>query len=374
MQIPFRLAQAGRTSVGLGLILSTGLSTAVFSATPLILPGVIETFDISSSTAGFISAFQLAGFVLTSFLAGRVAKPSKGIFVLALLLLAAANGVSVVVDDFATLLICRFAAGLALGALTWLAWAVVFGDDDRMGSIAVIGPLAGVVVSPVVGILIEVGSFRDVYLALAIIGLVPLVRVPSFADVKARPSARHSGLGAPSAYAVIFGLVLMVLGSSSIFVFGGLIARDDLGISPGVFSVVLALNAAAGIPSASWKKGRPLAGLWLSGCGVSGVIFATSGNAWLGSAAIVFWGFAFWMGVPGAYALLSRVSRYPSERAGDAQAAMAIGRIFGPIFGGTLLALGSQVTLGLVAGSLMVLGGSVVTAVELRNRAPVSTR
>lgn len=361
MQVPFRLATAGRDTVDIGLIGAIAVSTAVFSATPLILNGVIETFHLESSAAGLLSGCQLAGFVLTSFLAGRVAKPSRAIFVLSVLLLAAANAVSAFVDVFELLLICRFAAGLALGAVTWLAWSAVFGDEKRMGSVAVIGPLAGVLVSPLVGLLVEVASFRAVYLGLAVVGVLPLLRIPSFGRGVAELKPRHRG-GAPLAYAVIAGLMLVSFGGSAVFVFSGVIAEDDLGISPGWFSLILSLNAAAGIPSSSWSGARPLAGLWLSGCGVAAVLFTTSGSALVGATSIVFWGFAYWVGVPGAYSVLSRVSRYPTERAGDAQAGMAVGRIFGPVVGGSLMGLGSQATLGVVAGGLMILGGLVVVA------------
>ena len=364
MQIPFRLAAAGRGTVDVGLIGAIAISTAVFSSTPLILKSVIETFDLGSTAAGFVSGFQLAGFVLTSFLAGRVTQPSRQIFITALLVLSVANATSGLVTGLGLLLVCRFIAGLGLGLLTWLAWSAVFGDDKRMGSVAVVGPIAGVLVSPLVGLAVEVSSFRLVYVGLAVVGLLPLLRIPQFAPTKEVASKRSSG-GAPAAFSVIGGLALVSFGGSAVFVFSGVIAEDDLGISPWIFSLVMSANAAAGIPSSSWSGTRPLAGLWLAGCGVAAVVFTTSGSAVLGAASIILWGFSYWMGIPGAYALLSRVSRFPAERAGDAQAAMAVGRIFGPIVGGSLLAIGSQATLGVVAGGLMIFGGIVIAAADV---------
>lgn len=369
MQIPFRLAAAGRGTVDVGLIGAIAISTAVFSSTPLILKSVIETFDLGSTSAGFVSGCQLAGFVLTSFLAGRVTQPSRQIFVTALLVLSAANAASGLVTGLSLLLICRFIAGLGLGLLTWLAWSAVFGDDKRMGSVAVVGPIAGVLVSPLVGLAVEVSSFRLVYVGLAVVGLLPLLRIPQFAPTQEVASKRNSG-GAPAAFAVIGGLALVSFGGSAVFVFSGVIAEDDLGISPWIFSLVMSANAAAGIPSSSWSGKRPLAGLWLAGCGVAAVVFTTSGSAVLGAASIILWGFSYWMGIPGAYALLSRVSHYPAERAGDAQAAMAVGRIFGPVIGGSLLAIGSQATLGVVAGGLMIFGGIVIAAADVMPRRP----
>ncbi len=364
MQIPFRLAIAGRGTVDVGLIAAIAISTAVFSATPLILKSVIETFDLGSTAAGLVSGCQLVGFVLTSFLAGRVTQPSRQIFVLAVLVLSFANAASAAVPGIALLLVGRFVAGLALGLLTWLAWSSVFGDEKRMGSVAVVGPIAGVLVSPLVGLAVEFSSFRAVYVGLAIIGLLPLAKIPEFAKNPEPTSRRNSG-GAPIAFAIIGALALVSFGGSAVFVFSGVIAEDDLGISPGIFSLVLSANAAAGIPSSSWSGKRPLAGLWLAGCGVAAIVFTTSGSAVLGAASIVLWGFFFWMGVPGAYALLSRVSRYPAERAGDAQAMMALGRIGGPFLGGVILDGPGTLTLGLVAGGLLIFGGLAIATAEV---------
>lgn len=370
MQIPVRLALAGRGTIELGLIAAIAISTAVFSATPLILSDVIETLTLGSTAAGLVSGAQLAGFVLTSFLAGRFAKPSPRIFVTAVLVLSTANALSSLAGALEFLLLMRFVAGLGLGLLTWLAWAAVFGDQERMGSIAVVGPIAGVIVSPLVGLAVELSSFRAVYIGLAVVGIAPLLRIPVFADAEAPRSTRSSG-GAPVAYAVIIALACVSFGGSAVFVFSGVIAEDELGISPGLFSLVMSANAAAGIPSSSWSGRRPLAGLWLAGCGIAAIVFTSLGSAVLGAAAIILWGFMFWMGVPGSYAVLSRVSRFPAERAGDAQAAMAVGRIFGPVVGGSLIALGSEVTLGLVAGGVMIVGGCVIAGVDAAR--PAST-
>jgi DHA1 family inner membrane transport protein len=87
----------------------------------------------------------------------------------------------------------------------------------------------------------------------------------------------------------------------------------------------------------------------------SGVVFGL---------AIVGWGFVFFMGVPAAFNLLAARSNFPEERAGDAQAMMALGRVFGPIMGGALLAAGSEGTLGVVAASVMSLGGCLLLYVD----------
>ena len=76
MRLPLRLAGAGRLTAEPGLILAVAVSTAVFSATPLVLPEVVDEFDVDAAAGGLISGAQLAGFVVTSFLAGRFADSS----------------------------------------------------------------------------------------------------------------------------------------------------------------------------------------------------------------------------------------------------------------------------------------------------------
>jgi hypothetical protein len=59
------------------------------------------------------------------------------------------------------------------------------------------------------------------------------------------------------------------------------------------------------------------------------------------------------MGIPAAFSLLAARSNFPEERAGDAQAVMALGRVFGPLMGGALLAAGSTGALAFAASATM---------------------
>ncbi len=85
------------------------------------------------------------------------------------------------------------------------------------------------------------------------------------------------------------------------------------------------------------------------------------------------WGFAFWMGVPGVLTMLSERSLEPGERAGDAQALMAVGRSFAPLLGGLLVNAGAFTTLAGLAGLGVMLSGMTVIGVqEGRDRLPPS--
>ncbi|MEZ5167568.1 MAG: hypothetical protein R2695_14140 [Acidimicrobiales bacterium] len=313
--------------------------------------------------AGIFSAAQLGTFVLASWAAGRYLVPSRRVFRLASVVLAAANLASVIAGEFAVFVVLRGLCGLALGVLTWLAWSQVFGDEQRQGDIAVIGPLAGVIASPFFGWLLDVRDVGAVYLALAVAALLPLLTRPTFVVPEA---ARHGPRTrpVPQAMILIAALTLLTLGGSAVFIFGGALLIDDLGVSPGVLSLIYAANALASIPSARWRGSRPLAGLWLVLTGACAVSLGFIGQAWMAWPVLVTWGFAFWAGVPGVYTLLAERSAHPAERAGDAQAAMAAGRTVGPLLGGALVSGWSFRALGLVGGALMAAGGFTCVAVE----------
>ena len=90
--------------------------------------------------------------------------------------------------------------------------------------------------------------------------------------------------------------------------------------------------------------------------------------------AMTCWGGAFWMGIPGAFSLLAERSRYPEERAGDAQAVMALGRVFGPLAGGLLVSNVSVEALALMGGGAMLVASLVLLYVEARIHAfPIYT-
>lgn len=365
MQVPIRLLRVARIGTAPGLLMAAAVSTAVFIATPISLSAIADRFEVGAGTAGIFSAAQLGMFVVASWAAGRFMVPSGRVFRLALLVLAAANATSVVVDGFALFVAVRGLSGLSLGVLTWLAWSQVFGDEDRQGDIAVVGPVAGVVAAPLFGVLLEAGDDRWVFGVLTVAGLIPLLFTPDFAVGDSAPVG-HRTRAVPQAITLIVALVLLTLGGSAVFVFSGVILIEEVGISPGVLSLVYAANALASVPSSRWRGRRPFSGLWLGVTGACAVTLPLITEPWMAWPVLTVWGFAFWAGVPGLYTLLAERSAHPAERAGDAQAAMAAGRAIGPLFGGALVSVWSFGVLGVVGGSLMVAGGALSLAVERR--------
>lgn len=363
MHAPLRLLTALRGSTEAGLMLAMAVATATFVATPLVLSSVAERFEVSTGTAGLFSAAQLGAFVVGSWGSGRFVEASGRLFVQALLLLAVANALSAVVSVFIFLVIVRAAAGLALGVLAWLAYSQVFGDSDRTGDIAVIGPLTGVVMAPLFGVMLTSGDDRAVFGVLAVLALAPLWRVPHFVVVEPEESDRNKPV--PQALTLVAALGVVTLGGSAVFVFAGAIAADKYGMAPFVISLAFASNAAASIPSARWRGARPLAGVWFLVPALCAGLLGFFDQAPVFWVILTVWGFCFWMATPGVYTLLASRSRHPAERAGDAQASMAAGRALGPLVGGLLISSDSYVVLGVVGGAVIAIAAAVIVGVEL---------
>jgi DHA1 family inner membrane transport protein len=129
-------------------------------------------------------------------------------------------------------------------------------------------------------------------------------------------------------------------------------------------SLLYSANALASIPSARWTGRRGPAGLWFALTAMCALAMAASRSGVVFGLAITAWGFVFFMGTPAAFHLLAARSRFPEERAGDAQAMMALGRVFGPLIGGALIAAGSPTTLGIGAAAIMLAGASLLLYVD----------
>jgi predicted MFS family arabinose efflux permease len=370
LQAPVRLLFALKPKIPAGVLAATAVSTVVFAATPFLVKGVAVDQNVSVSTVAVISTAQLAGFMLTSWGAGRLLRPRRRVMVIALLLGLLANAASALTPWFSLLVGIRFVSGVSLGLITWIAWSEVFGNDEKVGDVAVIGPIVGTVSAPLIATLIDVSGTDLLFLVLAGLHLVPLMFVrETHLEAGARPHrARHRPTRAATAILICLGLT--TLGGSAVFVFAAVIGQDDVGLSPIVVSFAFSANALAGAPSARYRGARPLPGGWMTLTGVCALLVATVHEPLVFWLALPTWGFAFWMGIPGVYSLLAERSHYPEERAGDAQAVMAAGRVIGPLMGGALYAW-SAPALGIVGGGVMALSGLAMVYVEWRIRPEV---
>lgn len=169
----------------------------------------------------------------------------------------------------------------------------------------------------------------------------------------------------------MLGLSALTLGGSAVFVFLGVIARENIGMSTLGLSLALSLNALAGIPTARYAGRRRFPGGFVMITGVCAVLLTLTTSSVALYVILVIWGLSFWAAIPEAYALLSERSVHAADRIGDAQAVMAVGRVVGPTMGGVLVATGSYAVLGVVAGATMVAGGIMIELVSRGFHGPV---
>jgi predicted MFS family arabinose efflux permease len=275
-----------------------------------------------------------------------------------------ANLASAVAPTFELLALMRFGSGLSLGFAAWIAWQAAFGDIEKTGDVAVVGPLVGVVMAPLIAVVLESVGLSWLFVLLAVITATPLIwrrQVPR--TDRLRPHrTRHTPTRA--ARAILIALCAITLGGSSVFVYAAAIGTNLDGLSPLTVSLLFSGNALASIPSARWTGRRGPAGLWFLATAVCALAMAATRSGVVFGVALVGWGFVFFMGVPAAFTLLAERSNFPEERAGDAQAVMALGRVFGPIMGGLLIAAGSEVALGFAAAAVMSLGSFLLLYVD----------
>ncbi|MEY2957631.1 MAG: hypothetical protein RLZZ01_199 [Actinomycetota bacterium] len=362
-QAPIKVVQTLRLDVPAGVFTATAVSTVVFSATPFLIPAIAADRGVTIGLVGMISTTQLGGFVLATTFGPRRFRPRRTIMTAAIVMGIVANLLSAVSPWFALLVAARFVSGLSLGLIAWIAWAEVFGDEQRIGDVAVIGPIIGTVASPLIALTLDRQGPDRLFVAMAALYLVPALFTRRMRLRATDRPERRRHRPTRGATAVLVGLSLLTLGGSAAFLFVGAIGAELVGLSPLAVSLAFSANAIAGLPSARYRGRRSAPGAWMAVTGTAAVTVCTVHVGIVFWAAMIAWGFAFWMAVPGAFALLASRSRFPDERAGDAQAVMATGRVVGPLVGGALYEIGPAV-LGWVAGVTMVLAGLVLLASE----------
>ncbi len=360
--------------------MSVVVTTFVFSATPFLINLVSDEYGFGLTATALVSTAQLFGFAVGSFGAGRRLTPSRMVFVAASILLAVANALSAFVPPFAVLVVLRFAAGIGMGVASWLGWSLVMGHTKRTAEMSMLGPLAGIMASPLLAPLagLGLGYVYGFLAALAVVQTVtPLVAartldnlpVSNGADAEIAGGSDSNGPTesptppARQAVIILVALGVFTAGGSSVFVFTALVGTE-LGVSLGALSLAYSANAIVGVLGARWPFNRGPAGAGVVGTGVVAIATLSFGSRELLLVGIVIWGLLFWIGLPAALNLLAERSRFPEERAGDAQAIMAFGRVIGPFVGGVVLDLGGPRPLGVIGGIAIVGAGLTIFRVS----------
>jgi predicted MFS family arabinose efflux permease len=361
MTLPARVIQAVRPQASPGVIAAAAVVAATFAATPFLLPDVAERLGVDIGATGLLSAAQVGSFAVASFLSGRILRPRRRLHYGALGLVGIATIGSALAPNFTVLLVTRLAAGVGLGMITWIAWADATRFSRGIGDVAAVAPITATVASPPLGWLTETGGFPLVYGALGLIALLAVLAPVDFGDL---PRVGRTVSRSRSNRLLLAALLVVSMGGSAVFIFTGAAAIDVHDISPSLVAWALSVNAVTGVIATRQTARGGQAGWWLGGTALAALLVGTVSSPALLFLALALWGFSFWMAVPAVFKLLAEKSLVPSERIGDAQAAMATGRIFGPILGGLALGAGSYGRLSVVGTSVMVVGAVTVSIIE----------
>lgn len=362
MFAPIRSIAAYRPHSAPGVLAALATTTAIFAATPFLIPAVATQFGIGLGLAGLISTAQVGGFALASYVGGRRLTPGRKVLVMAELLTALANLVGAYAGGLGALICLRGLAGAGMGIVTWLGWAQGSRLEHGFAEVAAVGPVVAIIASPIHALLIDRGGFSLVYLALAGITLVS-VFVPAHFE-RQSPVGREVS-GSRSNRLLLAALLLLTFTGSALFVFTAA-AGARTGMSAVAVSLAFSLNALGGLVAVRQTSHHP--GRWLLVTSLAAFITGGIGRPSTFLVGMALWGYAFWMAIPGVMRMLAARSLRADERMGDAQSLMALGRMLGPAAGGAILGPGRFTLLSVWSAGLMSISAGTVKAVERRRQ------
>lgn len=359
--LPTRVIQAVRPQASAGVMAGAAVVAATFAATPFLLPDLSNRLDVDIGFTGLLSVAQVGSFAAASFLAGRLFRPRRRLHYGSLLLVALASFGSAAVADFTLLLVTRVFAGLGMGTITWIAWADATRFARGIGDVAAVAPVTATVASPALGWLVGTGGYRLVFAVLGLVALVAMLLPVDFGDL---PRIGRRVNPSRSNRVLLVTLVVLSVGGSSVFIFTAAAAQALHGLDALTVSWALSLNAVAGVAATRQTARKRSAGPWLLTTALAALLVGTVGSSIVFFMALTLWGFAFWMAIPAIIRLLTERSDNPSERMGDAQAAMAAGRVLGPVLGGLVLGAGQFGRLSVVGSAVIMISALAVGTVE----------
>ena len=359
MQTPTRIAYGGRSGAPVALIAATAAVTMMFAATPFLIPAIANRYGVSEGAVGAISIAQVGAFAVANFVLPRLFRPSGKVLRYAAMVLLALNMLSIVPSWYPLLVMMRLVAGFAAGAMTWLTWTNAMKRKRSMSAVAATGPMVALVAAPLMAVAASHGD-QVVYAILAV------VTIPSaifFAPVTGRKRAKGVISGSRSNRVLLLALGALTFFGSALFINQAIVARDIHGLSPLATSIAFSLNAAGGLLGARLSTKHKFPGWFMASIGPAAVITVV-GSTPLFYLGMAWWGFAFWMAVPGVLQMLIDRSLDPSERAGDAQGLMAVGRSIGPALGGFFVDSGLLTGLAVLSGIGITTSGLTVVGVK----------
>lgn len=366
MHVPSRILYGGRKGAPLAIISAVVAVTVLFGATPFLIVPLAERYGISEGAAGAISVAQVGAFAAANFLLPRLLRPNGRILRAAATALVVLNLLSILPNQFAILVPLRLLAGFAAGTMTWLTWSNAMTRKDSMSSVAMTGPLTALLVAPVIAVISGHGD-QAVFLFLAVMAIPAAL---FWGPVAGRKRGRGVISDSRSNRFLLVALFGMTFFGSSLYINLGLVGRDIHGLSALLASIGFSLNALGGLLGARLSERHRLPG-WFAVSIAPAIlltVFAPMPFYFIG---MFWWGFGFWMAIPGILQMLVDRSLEPAERAGDGQGGLALGRAVGPVLGGYFVDNGSLEGLAATAAiGVAVSGLAVVGVKEGRDRLP----
>jgi len=359
VHVPSRVLYGGRSGAPPALIAATAAVTAMFTATPFLIEPIASRLGVSEGSVGLISAAQVGSFALANFLLPRLLRPSGKLLRIAAALLFLLTVASVFAPVYGVLVALRFLAGAAAGCMTWLSWTTAMKRKATMAPIAATGPVTALVGSPILSLLAEQGD-RAVYVALAVVSVPAFVLI---AAVTGKKRERGVISASRSNRVLLLALAGLTFFGSSLYINESIVARDIHDLSAFAASIAFSLNALGGLIGARLSNRHRHPGWFMVSIGI-GAFLTVVGPMPLFYLGMFWWGFAFWMAVPGVLQMLVDRSLEPSERAGDGQGVMAVGRSAGPLLGGVFVDGGSLTTLAVIAAVGIGASGATVVGVK----------
>jgi predicted MFS family arabinose efflux permease len=331
----------------------------MYAATPFLIPVIAERYGVSEGSVGAVSVAQVGAFAAANFILPRLLTPNGRILRIAATVLLVLNIASAIPSIYGVLVAVRLIAGFAAGTMTWLTWTSAMQERTSMAAVASTGPLTVLIGAPLVALVAGYGD-RAVYVLLA---LVTIPAVLLTAQVTGERRTRGLVSRSRSNRVLLFALGGATLFGSALFINEALVARDVHGLSSLTASLAFSMNAAGGLLGARLSSRHRRPG-WMLVSIAPAAVLTVMGPPALFFIGMMWWGFAFWMAVPGVLQMLSDRSLSPSERAGDAQGLMAVGRAIGPVLGGAFVDIGSLVALAAVAAVGLTTSGAMVIGVQ----------
>ena len=368
MHVPSRILYGGRKGTPAALIAATVAATMLFASTPFLIVPLSQRYGISEGSAGSVSVVQVGAFAVVNFVLPRLLRPSGKLLRLSAFTLVVSNVLSIFAGNFGVLLLVRLVAGAAAGTMTWLAWSNAMVHRKSMSAIASTGPMSLLIAAPLISIVAESGA-GAVYAALAVVAIPAAVLI---APVGGRKRSKGVISGSRSNRILLGSLFALTFFGSALYINQTIVAREIHGLSSLASSLAFSANAAGAIIGARLSTRHIYPG-WMLASIAPAALMTVLGPPWMFYVGMAWWGFAFWMGIPGVLQMLVDRSLEPSERAGDGQGMMALGRTGGPALGGIFVDAGALVALSITSAiGLAAVGFGIVGVKEGRERLPPS--